>query len=367
MLTTNPVHISMARPTLKRPAAPRFGHQHQPTPQQQTTPTTTTPVATPAAKKGAPTKMLHWLLSGVLGLGVVGSVAQNQNLRNDVQNQHNQFAAQLAEKDQTIAGLVDKVNALGGRTSLDQIVNVVNKVTPATVRVEGAYGLGSGVIFKDKQGRHFILTNGHVTDQNDKDGVYHIKIYNGSDYKKPLEFDAPVVRLANGAKAESSPYAHDLAVLQIPPDFKLPEGFQAVEMRDITVDPLKVGEATIAVGNPYGNRDSVSSGIISHIDREFDLEAQNRFIQTDTPINPGNSGGGLFDMQGRLIGINTLGYRGADGLGGSIRIDVIKAVLEGWGIPVLADGEKVADLKHFETTTAAQAQKAEEKKADESK
>ncbi len=290
------------------------------------------PAANNKASASTNHKILNWVLTALLGAGVSGSYVQNQMLHNTMQKDN--------------AAIRNQIKDLSSRVSLDQIVKVVSKVTPSTVRVEGSAGLGSGVIIKDNMGRMFILTNGHVTDQNDihrfdqKDNVYHIKLYNGSDNEAPIEFDAAPVVLSNGNRAESLPYIHDLALLQIPPDVRLPKNVKPVEMRNTTQDPLKVGETVVAVGNPYALKDAVSSGIISHVDRNFDLEPENRFIQTDAPINPGNSGGGLFDMQGRLIGINTLGYRGADGLAGSIRIDVIKSVIESWGVPVLASGEK---------------------------
>jgi S1-C subfamily serine protease len=372
MTTINAIKPMTIRPVVQAPAGfqPRFGNGEgdtasiRPTRQPQVSP------------KSGGNKLVQWILTAVLGLGVGGTAAHNYVLNNRLDQQHaqqnnhaalnDQRAAQdaaqiqglrdrLAQMDQqsvssqqNLSNLMNQVRELNGRTSLDQLVDVVARVTPSTVRVEGAQGLGSGVIIQDNRGRLFILTNNHVTEGNDINGTYHIKLYNGSDFNKPIEFDAAPVRLSQGQIAQSSPRQHDLALLAIPPDVVLPASVRPVVMRDMTATPLRVGEVAIAVGNPYGNRDSVSSGIISHVDRGFSLEPQNRFLQTDTPINPGNSGGGLFDLQGRLIGINTLGYRGADGLGGSIRIDVVKAVLESWGVPVRAPGENALDLKVIE-------------------
>ena len=234
---------------------------------------------------------------------------------------------------------------LGSRITLDQMVTAVSMITPSTVRVEGQRGLGSGVILFGTNGERYILTNGHVTEGNDfrrnefQDGVYHIKVYNGSDYKNPIEFDAAPVMLSNGNRASSSPGEHDLALLAIPPDVKLPSNIIGIRFRDINAHPLRVGEPVIAVGNPFGERDSVSIGSISHIDRAAPGLNINHHIQTDAPINPGNSGGGLFSIRlvdGRpvveLVGINTWGYRGGDGIGGSIRVDYIQQVLNGWGV-----------------------------------
>lgn len=233
---------------------------------------------------------------------------------------------------------------LGTRITLDQFVTAVSMVTPSTVRVEGQFGLGSGVILFGTNGERFILTNGHVTEQNElrrnefRDGVFHIKVYNGTDYQNPIEFDAAPVILGNGGRAYSNPDTHDLALLAIPPDVKLPQSVTGVRFRNTNVHPLRVGEPVIAVGNPFGERDTVTFGSISHTDRSSDLNI-NHHVQTDAPINPGNSGGGLFSIRvvdGRpiveLVGINTWGYRGGDGIGGSIRVDYIQKVLNEWGI-----------------------------------
>jgi S1-C subfamily serine protease len=254
----------------------------------------------------------------------------------------------LEQSRSTIQGLNGQVSELNrnlsSRITLDQMVTAVSMITPSTVRVEGQFGLGSGVILFGSNGERYILTNGHVTEGNEmrrnlfQDGVYHIKVYNGSDYKNPIEFDAAPVMLSNGNRAFSRPGEHDLALLAIPPDVKLPANITGIRFRDINAHPLRVGEPVIAVGNPFGERDSVSIGSISHIDRSSNLNI-NHHIQTDAPINPGNSGGGLFSIRlvdGRpvveLIGINTWGYRGGDGIGGSIRADYIQQVLNGWGV-----------------------------------
>ncbi len=344
MVTVQPTGLNFRVLSKKKPVVLahkpqiRFGNE-------ENKPAETIPVAQPvkSAKGGRAGSLVHWVMTALMGATATTALVQNQATHNSMTSGNQQLQGQLAQRDADLAALQARLDR---RIGLDQIVNVVNRVTPATVRVEGSAGLGSGVIIQDTRGRLFILTNGHVTEDNQivrpgqQEGVYHIKVYNGSDNQAPLEFDAAPVMLANGQRAQSSSEHHDLCLLQIPPDVRLPAHIRPVQMRDITRNPLQVGETVVAVGNPYGNRDSVSSGIISHTDRNFRLEPMNRFLQTDAPINPGNSGGGLFDLEGRLIGINTLGYRGADGLGGSIRIDVVKAVLESWGVPVLAEGER---------------------------
>lgn len=277
--------------------------------------------------------------------------ALNQELGNS-RTTISKLSQNLLEGERRVEGLqahINKLNKeLGTRITLDQFVTAVSQVTPSTVRVEGQMGLGSGVILFGTNGERYILTNGHVTQRNEfrrgefQDSVYHIKVFNGTDYKNPIEFDAAPVMLSNGQRAYSQPEVHDLALLAIPPDVVLPNNVVGIRFRDIQANPLRVGEPVFAVGNPFGERDSVTIGSISHIDRSSDLN-QNHHIQTDAPINPGNSGGGLFSIRvidGKpvveLIGINTWGYREADGIGGSIRVDYIQKVLKDWGIKLRA-------------------------------
>lgn len=303
-------------------------------------------------------------------------LVQNNSITNDLtnrlqqeQNTNQNQANQLSEAQRNAQNMLTQMNKLNGelnrvnrdlnsRITLDQVMDVAQRLTPSTVRVQGEVEMfdyftgqqrrvpvtGSGVIIIDNNNNRYILTNGHVVEDSAirnnqfRDGTFKITLYNGSDYKRPIEFMAAPVILSSGERAYSHPDANDLALLQIPADVKLPPN-AGIRLRDITTHPFRVGEPVIAIGNPFNERDSVTFGIISHTDRQSTLN-QNHHLQTDAPINPGNSGGGLFDMQGRLIGINTWGYRGGDGIAGSIRIDYIKKILEGWGIPVMSQQER---------------------------
>lgn len=308
---------------------------------------------------GRASSVTKFVLAALMGAGIVGNSTwhyinekedEAQTTRIARLNQElGQYRERMSIQDEAMAGLTERLNVLrtdlGSRITVDQFVNAIAMVTPSTVRVEGPRGLGSGVVVIGNRGERFILTNGHVTQRNEfqkgefGDAVYHIKVYNGSDFEDPIEFDASPVMLSSGRRAYSDPYEHDLALLYIPPDIKLPDNVTGIRMRDIKAHPLRVGEPVFAVGNPFGERDTVTIGSISHIDRAADGLNINRHIQTDAAINPGNSGGGLFSIRiedGKpvveLIGINTWGYRGADDIGGSIRVDYILNVLNEWGI-----------------------------------
>jgi Do/DeqQ family serine protease len=164
--------------------------------------------------------------------------------------------------------------------------------------------LGSGVIIDGAKG--YIVTNHHVVAR-----ATEIKVMT-SDQKG---FKAQVVGMAPRA---------DLAVLQIESATRLPE----VEMG--RSDDLMIGETVIAIGNPFGLSHTVTTGVVSALNRSVRAEEHvfRNFIQTDASINPGNSGGPLLNLEGRLIGINTAIYQKAQGIGFAIPIDKVKLIVE---------------------------------------
>jgi len=234
--------------------------------------------------------------------------------------------------------------ATAGRTA-DQsretpVVRAARKVSPAVVNISSAYearnhpspfsgfgfdsffedffrdffdprfeerrqytSLGSGVIIDGRRG--LILTNAHV-------------IQKASTIKAVLmderEFEARVI----GADPDS-----DLAVLQIDAQQALP----SVEMGSSA--DLMIGESVIAIGNPFGFSHTVTTGVVSAINRSIrsDDRVYHEFIQIDASINPGNSGGPLLNINGELIGINTAIYAKAQGIGFAIPIDRARKIV----------------------------------------
>jgi Do/DeqQ family serine protease len=163
--------------------------------------------------------------------------------------------------------------------------------------------LGSGVIIDGKRG--FILTNTHVIERSG-----NIKVV----LEDEREFEAKIV----GADPDS-----DLAVLQINSPTRLP----AIEMG--SSNDLMIGETVIAIGNPFGFSHTVTTGVISAVDRSIrtDERVFLDFIQIDASINPGNSGGPLLNINGDLIGINTAIYAKAQGIGFAIPINKAKKII----------------------------------------
>jgi serine protease DegQ len=172
---------------------------------------------------------------------------------------------------------------------------------PLRRRVATAFGLGSGVVVSPEG---YILTNFHVIDGADEIEVAH---NDGRKYK------ARVV----GSDPES-----DLAVLRIPADHKLPV------IAFGSSDSLRVGDVVLAIGNPFGVGQTVTSGIVSALGRShLGINTFENFIQTDAAINPGNSGGALVDANGHLVGINTAIYSqsgGSMGIGFAIPVSLAK-------------------------------------------
>jgi Do/DeqQ family serine protease len=164
---------------------------------------------------------------------------------------------------------------------------------------------GSGVIVDAQRG--YVLTNGHVVENATRIDV---------TTKDNRRFTARLV----GRDDET-----DIAVLQIPTDH-----LTAVPMGDS--DKLRVGDFVLAIGNPFGLGQTVTSGIVSALGRSgLGIEGYEDFIQTDASINPGNSGGPLVNLEGECIGINTaiLAPGGANiGIGFAVPIDMARQVMD---------------------------------------
>lgn len=166
--------------------------------------------------------------------------------------------------------------------------------------------LGSGVVIDADKG--YIVTNHHVVE-----GAQEIAItmHDGQHFKAKL--------------IGSDPEA-DVAVLQA--DIK---GLHALPFADS--DKLRVGDFVVAIGNPFGLGQTVTSGIVSALGRTgLGIEGYENFIQTDASINPGNSGGALVNLRGELIGINTAilaaGGSGNVGIGFAIPINMVRQIAD---------------------------------------
>ena len=166
---------------------------------------------------------------------------------------------------------------------------------------ETNYGLGSGFIVSE-DGK--IITNNHVI--RGADDIY-VSLENGDQIEaKILGVDEKI----------------DIAILQLVKPGKYPF------LEFGSSDKTKVGDWAIAMGNPLGLGKTVTAGIISAKERNIKIGPYDNFIQTDASINPGNSGGPLFNIEGKVIGVNTAIIGSAQGLGFAVPIDTANHVYQ---------------------------------------
>ena len=168
-------------------------------------------------------------------------------------------------------------------------------------------GTGSGFVW-DRLGH--VVTNNHVIEDASEAIV---RLNDGRSYNAVLVGASP---------------AHDLAVLRISVPFDLPPAVPVGTSAD-----LRVGQKVFAIGNPFGLDYTLTSGLVSALDRSLEEDSGvviEHLIQTDAAINPGNSGGPLLDSAGRLIGINTAIYSPSGayaGIGFAVPVDTINRVV----------------------------------------
>ena len=175
---------------------------------------------------------------------------------------------------------------------------------PERPQHEEKRGLGSGVIID--AGKGHVITNHHVVDR-----AVNI-IVSLSDGRR---FEAELI----GADPDT-----DIAILKIDAD-------ELTQTKIGNSEKLRVGDFVVAIGNPFGLGQTVTSGIVSALGRNgLGIESIEDFIQTDAPINPGNSGGALISLEGELVGINTaiFGRRGNIGIGFAIPVNMAMGIAE---------------------------------------
>jgi putative serine protease PepD len=199
------------------------------------------------------------------------------------------------------------------KTLVDQadepVAAVAAVVAPSVVQIETRAGLGSGVIYDDSG---LILTAAHVVG----------------------DVRTVTVRTADGVALEGTVVGtspeFDVGVVKVDPSQADPGSLPPATLALNT--PLEVGQLAVAIGSPFGLDQTVTSGVVSAVDRAVTTpNGALGMIQTDAPINPGNSGGALADRHGRVIGINDAiesQSGGNVGVGFAIPIDVAASVAE---------------------------------------
>jgi S1-C subfamily serine protease len=211
--------------------------------------------------------------------------------------------------------------------------------TPASANsVAGIYShVSRGVVFveNDQAGQPAASGSGFVVDTSGHIVTNEHVVDGGSSFRVRFGENGDPIP----AKLLGADRSNDLAVLQIDPS-KVGQPLQPVQLGNS--DALRPGEPTIAIGSPFGLEGTVTSGIVSALDRT--IQAPNGFsisgaIQTDAAINPGNSGGPLLDDQGQVIGVNSqiaTQSGSSSGVGFAIPVNQVRRV-----VPYLEKGQKV--------------------------
>lgn len=199
---------------------------------------------------------------------------------------------------------------------------IASLVTPSVVSISVTTatggGTGSGSIYKTNATSSYIITNNHVVSTSGASATIKVELSNGDQYPAKILGQDP---------------GYDIAVLQI----------QMGNLPTVTLgdsSKVSVGDPVLAIGSPLGLASTVTSGIISALNRPVstgtvDAQSYVNAIQTDAAINPGNSGGALIDSQGRIVGVNSAiatlssgSASGSIGLGFSIPINEAKRVVD---------------------------------------
>lgn len=228
-------------------------------------------------------------------------------------------------------GIVGTTANTGAAATVTDVSSVVNKVMPSVVSITNTFvekqqdffgqirqseqqSGGSGIIVGKSDTELLIATNNHVVANADSLKVQFI--------------DAEEVE----AQVKGTDSTKDLAVIAVQLKDIKSSTLSEIAIAELgDSDSLKVGEGTIAIGNALGYGQSVTTGVVSAINREVKVDSvEGTFIQTDAAINPGNSGGALLNMKGQVIGINSnkIGGSVVEGMGYAIPISSARPIIE---------------------------------------
>ena len=219
--------------------------------------------------------------------------------------------------------------ALGDSVNTRVSLNKANTTVPTTSTIFGNYeqesqSSGSGIIIGQNDTELLIVTNNHVVS-----GAKELSVYFNSDGQDADEDNVI------SAKIKGTDANKDLAVIAVQLSDIPQETMSSIKVATIgDSSAMKVGEPVVAIGNAYGYGLSVTSGIVSALNREVTVQSDgqditNKLIQTDAAINPGNSGGALLNSKGELIGINSVKFISEDveGMGYAIPISDVESII----------------------------------------
>lgn len=233
---------------------------------------------------------------------------------------------------------ISTTNTTDNKTDITDVSDIVENAMPSIVAINGnilskgnGYNIpgfgyfgaedtesavsGSGIIIGQNNNELLIVTNAHVVDD-----VNDLKV----TFNNEVSVDAVI---------KASKTSKDIAIISVSLDSIDKETLSKIQIATIgDSDKLKAGDATIAIGNAMGYGQSVTTGVVSALNRSITIDnvEYNDLIQTDAAINPGNSGGALLDSNGNLIGINSakVSDSSVEGMGYAIAINSVQELIE---------------------------------------
>lgn len=214
-----------------------------------------------------------------------------------------------------------------GETSVEEVADRVMPsivaITNSSVQELNTFGrgkrqyesksAGSGIIIGQNDTELLIVSNAHVVEGADTLSVCFID-------------DEACEAVTKGVDS-----SNDLAVVAVKLSDIPGKTLQAIKIAELgDSDEMRIGQRVVAIGNALGYGQSVTTGIVSAVDRSIDKDGKTRYIQTDAAINPGNSGGALLNMEGKVIGINSakLASQYIEGMGYAIPISAANPIIE---------------------------------------
>ena len=270
---------------------------------------------------GAVTGLMGFADNDTALAGSAGTEKVQLLATSDVDSDSDSDSSDTAEATGTITGVSDVAAA-----AMPSVVSITNKSVQEVQNLYSVYGYGaptyeqestscgSGIIIGKNDSELLICTNNHVVE-------------NSTELSVGFADESVCEAVVKGTDA-----SNDLAVVAVKLDDISSDTMDAIKVAEIgDSDKLVVGQQVVAIGNALGYGQSVTTGIVSALNRTIDIDGyQADLFQTDAAINPGNSGGALLDMQGRVIGINSAkaAANGVEGMGYAIPISNAKSILE---------------------------------------
>ncbi len=303
------------------------------------------PVKAPYGKKPSVLKKIFVGFAIGLAFGIAAGVGFFAiNKMGGSVNLVNTDKAQIEELEKQVATLQNTVSSIndGGSlvytgsdgttysTVVTDVTDVVDEVMPSMVSITNLYeetynywgrryvaenqASGSGIIIGEDDDELFLVTNFHVIDSNVQLTVQYVDSTESPAYVKGYDESIDIAVLSVNKSDLSKDTLNNIKVAKLGDS-----------------NALKIGEPAIAIGNALGYGQSVTTGVISALNRDIEMENTiDSLIQTNAAINPGNSGGALLNIKGEVIGINSnkLGGSAVEGMGYAIPISDVKETID---------------------------------------